>query len=575
MFFARLPSVRKSLILTLSHGYRGYRVRLRKDLAGGPSSARHIAESRRNAVNRARNVIRDGGRTVRGRFSAFASQSPRTILLGTILLASALSAVMAFILAQYCSIDVFSSLTYAPQDCFRYWGIRVGRHCFTDYTEPMTLALRPNPWEPYPGAAGSINYPPGALVPQLAFGLLGKLLHAPLLGLFGYLLASTLAVLTPGWWAARGARGLEGVVVFVACGAAAIPAWAAIDRANSVVFAVPIALVFLVALCRQRWGLVVIMVVLAALVKPQFAVLGVVLFAARQWRMGGIAVAGGVVSNLAAYLLWPRDFPDTITQSTSATVGAFPFDWLTGLANISFGRAVLAVPDAIAILHNGGKVPDGYLLGPRLLAGYAVVIVVTGSLLALGRRIPPVMAGTVLLATASLFPAMTNGYYLVFVLPIAALVVRDPDGPPGSGIFDRFAALGDRRRAVGICVSLVTALTIAQICLPSPPILVAIKGQMGASGIVGYTPIVATTATWSPYLWLIACATILVAYARRRTPSPGDAERAGRESLPDIAADDAAARVDQPPDPDRSADAAAEDLPRSAELMTESSSRST
>ena len=383
-------------------------------------------------MNRARNVIRDGGWTVRGRFSAFASQSPRTILLGTILLASALSAVMAFILAQYCSIDAFSSLVYAPQDCSRYWAIRVGRHCFSDYTEPMTLALRPNPWEPYPGATGSINYPPGALVPHLAFGLLGKLLHAPLLGLFGYLLASTLAVLTPGWWAARGARGLERVVVFVACGAAAIPAWAAIDRANSVVFVVPIALVFLVALCRQRWGLVVIMVVLAALVKPQFAVLGVVLFAARQWRMGGIAVAGGVVSNLAAYLLWPRDFPDTITQSIRATVGAFPFDWLTGLENVSFGRALLAIPDAIAALHNGGKVPDGYLLGPRLLAGYAVVIVVTGSLLALGRRIPPVMAGTVLLATASLFPAMTNGYYLVFVLPIAAVVVRDPDGPPGS-----------------------------------------------------------------------------------------------------------------------------------------------
>ncbi len=488
-------------------------------------------------MNRARNVIRDRGRTVRGRFSAFASQSPRTILLGTVLLASALSAVIAFILAQYWSIDPFSSLTHDPQDCSNYWAIRVGRHCFSDYTEPMTLALRPNPWEPLPGATGSINYPAGSLVPHLAFGVLGKLLHAPLVGLFGYLLASTLAVLSPALWATRGALGLERVVVFVALGAAAIPAWSAIDRANSVAFAVPIALVFLVALCRRRWGLVVIMVILAALVKPQFALLGVALFAARQWRMGAIAVVGGVVSNLAAYLLWPRDFPDTIPQSFQATVGAFPFDWLIG-NNMSFGKALLVIPDSIAALHNGGKIPDGYLLGPRLLAGYAVVIVVTGALLALGRRIPPVMAGTVLLATASLFPAMTGSYYLVFVLPIAALVVRDPDGPPGSGIFDRFAALGDRRRAVGICVSLVTALTIAQICLPSPPIPSPIKGQMGVPGIVGYTQIVVNTGAFSGIFWLIACATILVSYARRRIPSPGAAERAGRESLPHIAADD-------------------------------------
>ncbi len=35
------------------------------------------------------------------------------------------------------------------------------------------------------------------------------------------------------------------------------------------------------------------------------------------------------------------------------------------------------------------------------------------------------------------FPALVFHYYLVFVLPVAALVVRDPDGPPGAGIFDQ------------------------------------------------------------------------------------------------------------------------------------------
>ena len=153
------------------------------------------------------------------------------------------------------------------------------------------------------------------MMPHLLFGVPAEWLGAPRLGLIGYLLALTIAVLSPALWAARGARGLERVVVFVALGAAAVPVWAVIDRGNSVGFVVPIALVFLVALCRRRWGLVTIMVVLAALVKPQFAVLAVALFTARQWRLGGLALAGVAASNVAAYLLWPRDFPETITQS--------------------------------------------------------------------------------------------------------------------------------------------------------------------------------------------------------------------------------------------------------------------
>ncbi len=97
------------------------------------------------------------------------------------------------------------------------------------------------------------------------------------------------------------------------------------------------------------------------------------------------------------------------------------------------------------------------------LFGYCVLILFVVCVLGLGRRIPPVMVGIALLATATLFPFQAFKYYLVFALPIAALVVRDPDGPPGSGIFDRLAGLGDRRRAVGICVSLAATLSITWI----------------------------------------------------------------------------------------------------------------
>jgi hypothetical protein len=301
------------------------------------------------------------------------------------------------------------------------------------------------------------------------------------------------------------------VVVFVACGAAAIPAWAAIDRGNSTGFLAAIGLVFLVALCRRRWGVVAIAVVLAALVKPQFVVLTVVLLAARQWRLGGIAVAGAVTSNVAAYLLWPQDFPETIIQSIRNTLshGSVRMGTTHEVWNVSFAKVLFALPDYIAARYAGGEVPGGFLAVPRSLIGYVVLAVVVVCVLVLGRRIPPVMVGVVLLATASLIPAFTYSYYLVFALPIAALVARDPDGAPGSGIFDRFGACGDRRRAVFVCVSVAAALSIAQVPIPVPP-------NDGGT--------VPTTAELAPLLWLVACAVTIVSYARR--PASQDAERA-------------------------------------------------
>ncbi len=477
-------------------------------------------------------VSRESLEAVQKAIASLARQSERTLLLGSALLLSALSAATVIVLTQYYSVDALSSLVYLPQDCFLDWGMHVGRHCFSDYPVIVSIGLQPNPWQPnslfmstYANNSVPVNYLASGMVPHLLFGAPAHWLGAPQLGLLAYLLVLTAAVLSPAIWAARGAEGLERVVVFVVCGAAAIPVWAAIDRGNSAGFIAPIGLVFLVALCRRRWGLVTVMVVLAALVKPQFAVLVVALFAARQWRWGGLTVAGVVITNLAAYLLWPQDFPHTIVQSIRSTLGygSGSFDSLVGGYNVSFAKGLLLVPDNIAALNAGGRVPEGFLGGPRSLLGYVVLGLVVVAMVALGQRIPPVMAGIALLATASLFPALTSFYYLVFVLPVAALVARDPAGPQGCGIFDRLATLGDRRRAIGVCVSLAAAVSIAQVALPSPPSQAEIPGQLGATGIIGTTPIVGTTMALAPIIWLIVCVVVIISYARKPA-SPHAAE---------------------------------------------------
>ncbi|AXN44263.1 hypothetical protein MM1218R_02325 [Mycobacterium marinum] len=458
-------------------------------------------------------VPRDLITAFRQQIHGLTEQSERTLLLGIVLWTSVVSLVTGFIYVQYFSIDVFSSLLYVPQDCWLDWDMNVGRHCFSDYAWQATAALRPDPWEHLgpPNWPGN-PYPPAAMVPFLIFGLLGKWLHWPQLGLFCYLMTLVVAVLTPALWAVRGARGLERLVTFLALGVAAIPAWVAVDRGNSTGFLAPIALVFLVALCRQRWGLVTGMVILAALLKPQLVVLAVVLFAARKWRLGGIAVVGAVVANLSAYLLWPSNFPGTITQSIHNALGYGAFSEAISVGNVSFGKALLWIPDGLKVLETGGTLPDGYLGGLRGLIGYGVLALVVGAVMVLGRRIPPVMVGIVLLAAASLFPAVTYRYYLVFVLAVAALIVRDPEGPPGAGIFDR---IGNGRRAVGVSVSVAAAFSIAHIAVPGPSFPVPVAGEPGVLTAFGTSPVITTTAVVTPALWLLACAVIIVSYARR------------------------------------------------------------
>lgn len=478
-------------------------------------------------MDRVRTVLSRVFTAVRERFSAVAGFSERTLMLGAILVLTTVTAVLLFVFMQYFSVNLLSSYVTLGSDCGALNIVdpdapRLGQHCFGDYAIVVATAEHANPWQPVTVTRSWFsfesysNYPAAGMLPHRVFALIGQSVGAPALGMFAYLLALTAAVLAPAVWAARGARGLESVVVFVALGVLAVPVWTVIDRGNSAGFVVPVGLGFLLSLLHQRWGAVAVMVMLAALIKPQFVLLIVALFAARQWRWGGIALAGVAVSNLAAYLIWPRDFPSTIRQSLNA-VGGYGSDF-GGLAagyNSSFAKALLFVPDSIVAAMHGGVVPEDFLAGARPVIGYGILLVVVAAALALGRRVPPVMVGIVLFATASLAPGLSLRYYLVFALPIAALIARDPDGPAGTGLFDRFRALGDDRRVVGVCVSLAAAVSLAHIALPHPATLTAyLDGSAAATKLLG-----PSTAMLVALAWLVVIAAILVSYARRPAPA--------------------------------------------------------
>lgn len=59
------------------------------------------------------------------------------------------------------------------------------------------------------------------------------------------------------------------------------------------------------------------------------------------------------------------------------------------------------------------------------------------------------------------------------------------------------------------------ALSIVNVAVPGQPFYVPLYGQLGAKGVVGTTPLVFTTVTWAPFLWLVTCVVIIVSYARK------------------------------------------------------------
>lgn len=479
-------------------------------------------------------------RIVAARIRAYSAVSPRNFLLMASIVFLTTCAIFSFILFQYFNVPASFALIFEPSDCFwRYyenWSGSVGRHCFGDYLQVMLLGMQPNPWLPLsivPSKPDFVSsYTASAMIPQVIFGHLGRILGSPRIGVFAYLFFMAISVLSPARWASRSAVGVERLVIFVVCGLLATPVWILLDGGNSTGFAVPAMLAYLVALRRDRWDHAAFAAVVAALIKPHFGLLVMVFFVARKWRVGFMTTAGMVISNVVAYLVWPRDFPRTIAQSLRLILSFgrqdansltadnvwFVKGMLFSPLNVSFAKGLLLIPNGIEARREGGILPIGYLATLYPIIGLGIPIIFIGWLIFLGRRIPSLMAGIVLLATASLSPVIAVHYYLVFALPVAAVILRDPKGPVGSGVFDRVRS---PRKAVAMWTSFATAICVALVPLPVPPVITSVSWQHGVFQPQGTEGgFVETTAAFAPVAWIVAIIAILVSYSRRAAYSP-------------------------------------------------------
>jgi hypothetical protein len=439
--------------------------------------------------------------------------SPSGFLFGSVIVLAALSALSAFILIHYYNKDVFSSLTYLANDtwCTIGQGQGLGVHCFGDYASVVLSTAQQNPWL---AAEGHIsNYPASGMLPQWFFGAIGYLFNSHRVGLFLYLIVLAVALTAPAIWASKGKTPTMRMITIGLFGLFATPAIMTLERGNSIGFVVPALLAYLVALRRERYTIVVVATIIASLVKPQFILLVLVLIILRKWKYALITLGGALVANVLAYLVWPRDFPASLFQSADAILnyggGVSLADQFP--SNISLAKGLYWIELWTRFLI-GRPNPHSWTAQNPMLASVVVLAVVIVTLIILGRRIPSHIAAIVLMACTSLFVGTSWSYYLVFALPIAAIMLRDPR----SGVLDRYrwrGALDDltgsipKKIAVGI-TAVAVAATLMQIALP---IGATIPGTPPAD--FAQATVLHTTVDFVPALWLLAVFVILLAWA--------------------------------------------------------------
>jgi hypothetical protein len=439
------------------------------------------------------------------------------IFLGLGLIASSVVA------SQYFDKDPVTSLTFFATDgnCDGALHAGIGVHCFGDYTLLPPYTARANPWEEFNNFR--VNYSAAGLLPHWAFGALGTALGRPNVGLYGYLALLVVAVVSPALWATRAKPIATRFITMGAFGLLSIPALMAIDRGNSVALAIPALLAFLVSLRRGNDRLAVVSIVLACLVKPHYVLLVLVLAAARKWRMSFISVAAIAVTNVLAFLVWPKAFPGSIRLAAMNIV-----DYASDVhlqdrypTNVSLSKGLYLV-ESLGYWITGKNHDTSWVDRHSGILGISTTALVIVAIVVMGRRLPPILAGIIVMVCASLFPSISWSYYLVFALPVAAVLLRDPLGTPPSdgwrGILDEYAASRGKTIA-SVLVVLATAMTVSRVLLP-----LAIPVPQTSQ-----TNLLATTGEVAPLLWLVAVVAVIVAWWL-----PGPSRHAARPGVPPL-----------------------------------------
>ena len=424
-------------------------------------------------------------------------------VIGLLAAGLALSLVSAWVYASYFRIDVVGSLIWPGSDGYCIEGSQsLGVHCFSDLSQFLLLGETMDPENSNPFIR---NYPPINRTIFWVFQMIAVHMGYGLsVGI--YVALSAACLLTPAIWAVRGRPWPQQVLVVALTGVATYPFLAAIDRGNNIALAVPFILLAVVALQRGTSIGVVVGIVGASQIKPQFGALVLALLVVRRFRVAAITIAVGIGVFLASFLLVVlsrpalnplQEFKDFILY-TRFYDQYLPLD-ASYPPNASFGHLLALVNGGIG----GSRLSETQI---QLLVAL-VVLLFLALIVWRGQSLPIAVWFPAILMAISLTPAISFAYYLAGALIIVALLIKEPF----SSQIDAAPVLLRWLLTIAVVVSLIPLLISLGAAQAPVPV-------MGDGVVVSLMPRVAAV-MWGVYLVAVA---ITAMQAGRRLPAAVD-----------------------------------------------------
>lgn len=342
----------------------------------------------------------------------------------------------------------------------------VGGHCFGDYYHTVNNLHRS--FEP-----GVNNYPPPALLPHLVTSTIQDFFDLSLrAGLFLYLTACVVALMIPSIFVLRHKKDQYQLAAGFLLSVCSLPSLIALDRGNNVALIVPFLLAFCVYTKMLRFESAALALAFAAAIKPQFALAFVFFVGVRKWRALTLGLGLCAMVSVVGFALWPGNRIENVSV------------FISGL--VSYGERILISSDYPPNLSaSRGAYQFLSLLGistPSVEhAGYILLAVALVTVIGRGKSIDETLLLTLSLLLPVLVPSVTFAYYLIVVVPLAAVILTF--GANGTTVYDR---------AILLVTAVVTALS-----------LVPLPISLSESGVF-FSP------HYSGMMWLMICLAVLL-----------------------------------------------------------------